>query len=168
VSLLSGGASSTSDQEATISPSGRDVFFVTSQGLSPQDSDGQADIYDARLGPGFPALPSPRKPCEGDACQGPLTNPAPVLVPGSASQAPGENLAPPAKAAPKKGKVDPGKKRRKRGHRRALHVHGRRKEAANASVYMPSQPERASVGPSDAGFELVGTLRRWPTGQPKT
>ena len=51
-----------SDQEAVndvvISPSGSSVFFVTSQGLVPQDTDGLDDVYDARLGEGFPAVPS--------------------------------------------------------------------------------------------------------------
>jgi hypothetical protein len=95
VSLVSSGESLTADKEATISPSGHDIFFLTSQGLVPQDTDGQYDIYDARLGGGFPPPPAPRQPCAGDACQGPLTNPAPLLVPGSVSQAPGQNLTAP-------------------------------------------------------------------------
>ena len=43
---------------------------------------------------GFPQAPAAAQPCSGDACQGPLTNPAPLLIPGSVSQVPGENLAP--------------------------------------------------------------------------
>ena len=53
------------------------------------------DVYDARLGEGFPAVAAERQPCEGDGCQGPLTNPAPLLVPGSVSQAPGDDFPPP-------------------------------------------------------------------------
>jgi hypothetical protein len=93
VSLLSGAGSPAHDESPVISPSGRDVFFTTAQGLVPQDSDGLSDVYDARLGGGFEPAPVPPQPCAGDACQGPLTNPAPLLVPGSVSQAPGENLA---------------------------------------------------------------------------
>lgn len=99
VSLISTGASNEAASKTVISPSGRDVFFITSQGLVPQDTDGADDIYDARLGGGFPVVPAPVEPCSGDACQGPLTTPAPLLVPGSVVQAPGENLPEPAPAA---------------------------------------------------------------------
>ena len=47
------------------------------------------------LGEGFPSVAAERQPCEGDGCQGPLTNPAPLLVPGSVSQAPGDDFPPP-------------------------------------------------------------------------
>ncbi|HSZ70926.1 MAG TPA: hypothetical protein VK756_11270 [Solirubrobacteraceae bacterium] len=94
VSLVSSGSATEPIEPSffTISSSGRDIFFVTSQGLVPQDTDSENDIYDARLGGGFPAAPAAQRPCSGDACQGPLTNPQPLLVPGSVSQAPGENL----------------------------------------------------------------------------
>ena len=95
VSLISSGNAVEAVTDVVISPSGSSVFFVTSQGLVPQDTDGLDDVYDARLGEGFPAAPSERQPCEGDGCQGPLTNPAPLLVPGSVSQAPGEDFPPP-------------------------------------------------------------------------
>jgi hypothetical protein len=99
VSLVSSGNSTEPVSNAVISPSGRDLVFVTSQGLVQQDTDGAPDVYDARLGGGFPAVQAPAQPCSGDACQGPLTNPAALLVPGSVSQAPGENLAAPLVAA---------------------------------------------------------------------
>ena len=98
VSLISSGTSEENDEHAMITTSGRDVFFTTSQGLVRQDTDGLSDFYDARLGGGFAAVPAPAEPCEGDACQGPLTNPAPLLVPGSVSQAPGGNFAEPVPA----------------------------------------------------------------------
>ncbi len=100
VSLISSGSSEASDGSPVISPSGRDVFFVTTQGLAPGDTDGQADVYDARLGGGFPPVAAPVVACAGDACQGPLTNPAPLLVPGSVSQAPGGNFPAPAPPPP--------------------------------------------------------------------
>jgi hypothetical protein len=93
VSLLSGGSGTTPVEDAAISPGGRDVFFSTSQGLVPQDVDGAPDIYDARLGGGFPPAPAAPEPCSGDACQGPLTNPAPLLVPSSLAQVAGENFS---------------------------------------------------------------------------
>jgi hypothetical protein len=95
VSLISSGASLTPDIGATIDPSGGDVFFQTSAQLVAQDTDEGVDVYDARLGGGFPPVATERQPCSGDACQGPLTNPAPLLVPGSVSQAPGQNFAAP-------------------------------------------------------------------------
>lgn len=117
VSLLSGGTSEKPSAEPIISPSGRDVFFVTSQGLEPQDTDGLNDVYDARTGAGFPPVSTPKQACSGDACQGPLTNPAPVLVPGSAVETPGENLALPVslknKAARKPVKCRKGYRKKK-------------------------------------------------------
>ena len=96
VSLVSTGSSSEAVEEAVIDPSGEDIFFKTGQGLVPQDTDGAADVYDARLGGGFSVSAAEPEPCEGEACYGPLTNPAPLLVPGSVSQAPGGNFAAPA------------------------------------------------------------------------
>ncbi len=98
VSLISSGTSETPDESPVISPSGRDIFFVTNQGLTSGDTDGQADVYDARLDGGFSPVAASVAPCAGDACQGPLTNPAPLLVPGSVSQAPGGNFPAPAPA----------------------------------------------------------------------
>jgi hypothetical protein len=125
VSLISGGDSEEPVEDAVISPDGDDVFFLTTQSLVPQDTDGAPDIYDARLGGGFPPAAVEAQPCEGDACQGPLTNPAPLLVPGSLSQVAGENLSAPrvtavqpmpkTKAKPKKKQ----KKKRKPSRRRA-------------------------------------------------
>jgi hypothetical protein len=104
VSLLSSGSSPATN--AVISPSGRDIFFVTSQELVPQDTDGAPDVYDAHectaQAPCFPPAPAEGEHCKGDACYGPLTNPAPLLVPGSVPQAPDENLPPPKKTTPKK------------------------------------------------------------------
>jgi hypothetical protein len=111
-----------------ITPLGNDIFFTTAQGLSPQDTDGAQDIYDARTGTGFPPVEAQRRPCSGDACQGPLTNPAPLLVPGSVSQAAGEDFAPSAsRVTPKKKpkKLKRGKRRGKRsriGGQRAAHA----------------------------------------------
>ncbi len=96
VSLVSSGEGVEPVEDVVISPNGLSVFFDTSEGLVPQDTDGLPDVYDARLGEGFPVSGAQRRPCEGDACQGPLTSPAPLLVPGSVSQAPGDDFPPPA------------------------------------------------------------------------
>jgi hypothetical protein len=121
--------------EIMITPSGRDIFFKTVQGLSPQDTDGVTDVYDARLGAGFPAEAGKLKACEGDACQGPLMNPAPLLVPGSVAQVPGENVASPVIAAvttPKKAtpKCSGG---RKLSHRKCVKSKKKVKKAKRAA-----------------------------------
>jgi len=129
VSLISSGSANEPVTDVLMSREGGDVFFITSQGLVPQDSDGAPDLYDARLGGGFPPPPAPQQACSGDSCQGGLSAPAPLLVPGSASQAPGGDFAPPKPAttvkkktkskktkskhkAKKKGKSKPKKARR--------------------------------------------------------
>jgi hypothetical protein len=119
VSLISTGSSVEADEFPVITPSGRDVFFVTSQGLVSQDTDGAPDIYDAREGEGFSELPTLAEECSGDACQGPLTNPAPLLVPGSISQIPGENLPAPKKIVKK---VKKKAKKKKVKAKKANHV----------------------------------------------
>ena len=129
------GGSDQSVEQVVISETGDDIFFTTDQGLVPQDTDGQDDVYDARLGGGFPPAPAEPQPCSGDACQGPLTNPAPLLVPGSVSQAPGENFpAPaspasagaPAKAPPKCSKGN------RLGHGRCVKAKSKPKKGAKA------------------------------------
>jgi hypothetical protein len=113
VSMISSGSSPTNDKFPVITPSGRDVFFDTSAGLVGQDTEGDLDVYDARVEGGFPQQPVERQQCSSDACQGALTNPAPLLVPGSVSQTPGGNFAAPA---PTKAAVKPRAKSCKKGY----------------------------------------------------
>jgi hypothetical protein len=77
VNLISGGQGGVPSDHVSVSSSGNDIFFTTDQGLVPQDTDGLTDLYDARVGGGFPTPPTPTAPCAGDACQG-----APSAVPG--------------------------------------------------------------------------------------
>jgi hypothetical protein len=95
IGMISSGFSPEADAEPVITPSGRDVFFKTAQGLVPQDTDGVRDVYDARIGGGFPPPPAPPAACSADACQGPLSSPPAPLLPGSAGQAAGGNLSAP-------------------------------------------------------------------------
>lgn len=79
--LLSGGragADATSSNAYFLdnSASGNDVFFTTDQGLSADDRDDLVDVYDARVGGGFPK-PVQAPQCDGDTCQGTPT-PAPT------------------------------------------------------------------------------------------
>lgn len=76
-----------------VSPSGRDVFFTSGQGLVAQDVDGKVDVYDARLGGGIPSQnESPVRPCQGEACQGRAAENTPGASVGS--EAPGNQAAP--------------------------------------------------------------------------
>jgi hypothetical protein len=52
-----------------MSATGSDIFFYSRAQLVGQDTDGLVDVYDARIGGGFPA-PPPEPSCSGDACQG--------------------------------------------------------------------------------------------------
>jgi hypothetical protein len=130
VSLVSSGEAEDSVLEPgeedvlVITPSGNDIFFTTVQKLLSQDTNEDQDVYDARLGSGFPAPVAPAQPCSPGACQGPPTNPAPLLIPGSASQLAGENLP----VATAKGKATQ-RKKRPRKHRRKSARHARRKQA---------------------------------------
>jgi hypothetical protein len=66
-SLISSGRSAEGAAFVDAAADGSDVFFVTDGSLVPSDP-GAWDLYDARVGGGFP-VPSPPIPCLGDACQ---------------------------------------------------------------------------------------------------
>jgi hypothetical protein len=83
--LISTGTSSEDSYVGDNSASGNDVFFSTTQGLSPGDTDEAYDVYDARVprpGDNPPAVPAP---CEGDVCQGPPSEPNVLSEPASAT-----------------------------------------------------------------------------------
>ena len=73
VSLISAGGGNS----VGITPSGRDIFFVTDAQVLATDGDSLTDIYTARVGGGFDR-PQPA-PCAGDGCRGPSSN-APSLA----------------------------------------------------------------------------------------
>lgn len=138
VGLISSGTANEPDEEPIITPSGRDIIFTTSAGLVQGDTDGLRDLYDARVGGGFPAVQAAEEPCAGDACQGPLSTPTPLLVPSSLSHPGGGNLQMTvAKTKPVKTKTLKKKKARKKkaakkrhSTRKSVHVtrrgrHGR-------------------------------------------
>jgi hypothetical protein len=65
--LISSGNAAEPASFVDASADGTDVFFLTDASLVPADS-GSADIYDARIGGGFPSPETPI-PCFGDDCQ---------------------------------------------------------------------------------------------------
>lgn len=75
VSLISSGQSGENSELIDASASGDDVFFRTAASLDPYRDDGLIDIYDARVGGGYPPPPTPAPACEGEACQGPYSPP---------------------------------------------------------------------------------------------
>jgi DNA-binding beta-propeller fold protein YncE len=91
--LISSGQVSRPSFVLDASSSGNDVFFTTADGLAPSDTDRAYDVYDARVGGGFPT--SVTASCAGDACQGAPTAPPTLPLagtvmftgPGNATQA---------------------------------------------------------------------------------
>ena len=82
--LISSGTSGVDSSFFDASLSGNDVFFETAAQLVGQDTDRKLDIYDARVGGGFPSVSS-SVPCAGDACKAPPAVSAPGQAPGSSS-----------------------------------------------------------------------------------
>jgi hypothetical protein len=117
VGMISTGLSQTSDEYPVVSQSGRDIFFLTRQNILPQDSDGLLDIYDARIGGGFPEPSVPAGGCSGDTCQGPPSVPSLLGAPASATFSGLGNPVAPVSKAVVKPKVKP-KPKCKRGYAR--------------------------------------------------
>jgi hypothetical protein len=67
--LISSGQSARESEFWEASRDGKNVFFNTEASLVPPDP-GSVDLYDARVEGGF-EYPTPKPPCEGEACQSP-------------------------------------------------------------------------------------------------
>ena len=126
--LISSGESSYESEFWEASRDGRDVFFTTESSLLPQDP-GSIDLYDARVGGGYPQ-PAEKVDCEGEACQSPPPPPLPTRPASGSYQGPG---SPPLKPAcprgkhrvKKAGKTRCVKKKRKSTRRHKAHHGGR-------------------------------------------
>jgi hypothetical protein len=70
LSLLSTGQGSDPAGWAAASDNGDDAFIATRQPLVAGDTDNLVDLYDARVGGGFPEPPPSAAPCAGEGCQG--------------------------------------------------------------------------------------------------
>jgi DNA-binding beta-propeller fold protein YncE len=73
LSLISTGESPEDSEFIDASADGRDVFLTTDESLVSEDP-GLVDLYDARIGGGFPPKPQVA-PCQGEACQSPAAPP---------------------------------------------------------------------------------------------
>jgi hypothetical protein len=98
VHLISGAEGGSDSVFLDASASGNDVFFATRERLAPSDVDELVDVYDARVGGGFP-MTAASTPCQGSACQEPFGLPLGFPVPVSASFVGTGNLAAPTPSA---------------------------------------------------------------------
>jgi hypothetical protein len=71
--LISSGTDSNDSTFIDASSSGNDVFFDTGAQLVGQEPDQRSDIYDARVGGGFPFSPPGDVPCIGESCRAALS-----------------------------------------------------------------------------------------------
>jgi DNA-binding beta-propeller fold protein YncE len=116
VALISSGLSPARSDFLDAGASGDDVFFTTQQSLLSQDP-GLVDIYDARVGGGFPTPPDPQPECEGEACQNPAPAPNDPTPSSAAFRGPGD----PSRAKPRGRSCPQGKRRvRRAGKSRCL------------------------------------------------
>jgi hypothetical protein len=111
--LISSGQSDGESMVSTATPSGDDVFFVTQQALVAQDQDFEEDLYDARVGGGFP-VPAVEAECAGEGCKAPPSSPPGFGVLASTTVSGAGNIAGGSGAKPV---VKPKKKAAKKRHR---------------------------------------------------
>jgi len=116
--LISSGESPSDSVLVDTAASGRDAFFTTNSSLLVQDP-GLIDVYDARVGGGFPPPTGPPAPCEGEACQSPLSAPNDP-TPASASFK-GAGNATQAKKHKRKAHQKKRKQAKRKAHRAAKH-----------------------------------------------
>jgi hypothetical protein len=135
--LISSGTDGDLSALVDVSADARDVFFTTRARLVPQDRDNGADIYDARIGGGFPPEAEPM-PCSGEGCRGPLSAPS-VQPPPTATLGGSGSGA--------EGKTGSGR-RRCRGHRSNR---GPRRPA-HKRCHRPTGDRRSLRGRSSAGL----------------
>ncbi len=101
VDLISTGQSPQGSELVDISADGRDVFFKTYESLVNQDPN-RFDIYDARIGGGFPGLPAPPVICQGEACQQPPSTAPAASSPATGAAGPGNPAWPQSKPRARK------------------------------------------------------------------
>ncbi len=79
---------------ASVSPSGRDVFFQVAEKLAPEATEEYPQLVDARIGGGFPQSSEPApSSCPLESCQGPPV-PVPSSSPATSEGGNGENVRP--------------------------------------------------------------------------
>jgi len=127
--LISSGTSPNPSLYLDSSGNGENVFFATTDGLVLSDVDGGYDVYDARVGGGFPESFVPSACC-GDTCQALTGPPALPSLAGGTVGASG-NLAPTPAQTPAKPKAK--QKKKPKRHRVGKHKRKARKSRAGKS-----------------------------------
>ncbi|HEX3519641.1 MAG TPA: hypothetical protein VHT29_11480 [Solirubrobacteraceae bacterium] len=94
LSLISSGAGTTESLFLDNSPSGNNVFIATQTNLTGSDTDGGYDVYDARVGGGFPTASSAAA-CARDCAGSEAGASPPSALASTIPLGPGEQLAPP-------------------------------------------------------------------------
>jgi len=122
VRLLSDGRSSLGFSFVDASGDGEDAYFLTEASLVKSDP-GSIDIYDARIGGGFPE-PEGKQICVGDAC--------PALPSEPEDPTPGTLVPTSGNPAPRYIKEKPKHRKGKRRHHRRHRHHHRRHRAKRA------------------------------------
>jgi hypothetical protein len=122
LSLISNGRSEDEAFLVDASADGRDVFFSTRSSLVGWDTNENYDVYDARIGGGFPE-PSQQPVCLGEACKPPVNAPPSPTSPGTPSfEGPGNAVEKAKKHKHKKAKKHKHKAKKKQA--RANHRRG--------------------------------------------
>lgn len=124
---------------------GRDVFFLTRERLVGWDTDNAYDLYDARIGGGFPEPPAEPPLCEGEGCRGEGTDSPAPAGPGSAAfQGAGNPVAAPP--GPRRcGRLARGAQRKARAAKR-LRRRARRAGNPKAAKRLRLRSRRFAVG----------------------
>jgi len=102
---ISDAAGDYESQFMDATPNGENVFFTTADRLVPSDTDVRADVYDARVGGGFPVTTAAAVCDNGDSCKPPVSpQPAIFGAPSSATfSGPGDSTqTPPVAVTPKR------------------------------------------------------------------
>ncbi len=138
--LLSSGQGAQGSRLDGVSRNGDDVIFQTSDVLLPQVVESSTQIYDARVGGGFPYT-APVYGCDSGQCQGPQT-PAPLFAPpasatfvgiGNPATQAGETSAPGKAAKPKRKAKRKVRKLKAKGRRRNSNSKGRQGDGRNGN-----------------------------------
>ncbi len=130
VYLISTGQSEDESYLLDASSNGRDVFFSTRSRLVGWDENDNYDVYDARIGGGFPEPPPPPPLCQGEACKAP---PAPPPPPAPAAATPNFVGPPNAVQKPRKPKAKHKSKAKKRHAAKKKAKQGKAKQRRRAA-----------------------------------
>jgi hypothetical protein len=137
IHLLSSGRSDQPSFFLDASADGHDVFFTTFERLVGWDTDDANDLYDARVGGGFPAPTRPVE-CEGDACSTPFAAPNDPTPSSSTFSGPGSQEAPSSQQSKLKAKQSLKRKvkhkAKKRKARRGSHRKAKTKRAKHSAA----------------------------------